>query len=103
MPGYTAELKDGICRVTMAGDLTAAFVPALQAELKRAVDGGAKGVAFDLGGTVMLDSSGIGLLMATANSLARSGGKVQVVNVSGDILKLLQSMRLTTRLNVTGK
>ncbi len=101
MPGYTVENKDGTCRVSLAGDLTAALVPALQQELKAAVAGGATGVIFDLGGTVMLDSSGIGLLMAATNSLRAKGGRVRVVNVSADIFRLLQSMRLTARLDVS--
>ena len=51
----------------------------------------------------MLDSSGMGLLIAAANSLAHSGGKLRVTNVCPDIFRLLQSMRLTARLNVSGK
>jgi anti-anti-sigma regulatory factor len=51
----------------------------------------------------MLDSSGIGLLIAAANTAARRGGRVSVTNVSADILRLLQMMRLIDRLNATGR
>jgi anti-anti-sigma regulatory factor len=51
----------------------------------------------------MLDSSGMGLLIAAANSLAPGGGRIRVTNVSPDIFRLLQSMRLTTRLNVSAR
>ena len=67
------------------------------------MEGGASDVVFDLGNTVMLDSSGIGLLIATHNSLARKQGKVHVVQVSADILRMLQGMRLVSRLNVMGR
>jgi anti-anti-sigma regulatory factor len=45
----------------------------------------------------------MGLLIAAVNSVAPNGGKVRVTNVSPDIFRLLQSMRLTSRLNVSGK
>lgn len=45
----------------------------------------------------------MGLLIAASNSLATHSGKVYVTNVSPDIFRLLQSMRLTARLNVSGK
>ena len=58
-------------------------------------------MVFDLASTAMLDSSGMGLLIATANSMTPIGGKVRVINVCSDIFHLLQSMRLTARLNVS--
>ena len=60
-------------------------------------------LVFDMHSTAMLESSGIGLLIAAANSIARTGGALRVTNVGPDIFRLLQSMRLTTRLNVSGK
>ena len=51
----------------------------------------------------MLDPSGIGLLIAGPNSLSRLGGKFRVTNVSPDILRMFESMRLTVRLNVSGR
>ena len=51
----------------------------------------------------MLDSSGIGLLIAAHNSLARKEGRVRVVNASADVFRLLQSMRLVGRLNVQAR
>jgi len=83
--------------------LTAALVPELQAALKEMLSKGARELVFDLGSTAMLDSSGMGLLIAAANSLTPNGGKVRVTNVSTDIFRLLQSMRLTARLNVSAR
>lgn len=86
--------------VRLHGDLTAELVPALQAELRSRLEKGAKHVCFDLQAAVMLDSSGIGLLIAAANSLARAGGDLEVVHPSPDIYRMLQSMRLVGRLHV---
>jgi serine/threonine-protein kinase RsbW len=102
MAAYVIEQNDQQCSVKMKGDLTAVLVAELQADLKEMLSKGVREVVFDLANAVMLDSSGIGLLIATANSLAPHGGKVRVSNVCPDIFRLLQSMRLTARLNVSG-
>ncbi len=87
----------------MEGDLTAAVVPEIRTALQSELSEDTREIIFDLGKTLMLDSSGIGLLIATHNSLARKQGQIQVVNASPEIQKLLQSMRLTERLHVGGK
>jgi anti-sigma B factor antagonist len=102
MAAYVIERKDQQGSVKLMGELTAVLVPELQASLKETLNSGARELVFDLASTTMLDSSGMGLLIAAANSLARSGGKVRVINVSPDIFRLLQNMRLTGRLNVSG-
>jgi serine/threonine-protein kinase RsbW len=103
MAAYLIEQKDQQGSVKLTGDLTAVLVPDLQAGLKDLLNQGARELVFDLAAAKMLDSSGIGLLIASANSLDPCGGKVRVTNVSPDIFRLLQSMRLTTRLNVSAR
>jgi anti-anti-sigma factor len=103
MDAYVIEQKDHQGSVKLTGDLTAILVPDLQASLKGMLNNGAREVVFDLEKTAMLDSSGMGLLIAAANSLAPNGGTVKVTNVCPDIFRLLKSMRLTARLNVSAK
>jgi len=103
MAAYVVEQKGTQYLVRLKGDLTAILVPDLQAELKGMLSKGAREMVFDLKDAAMLDSSGMGLLIAAANSLAPDGGRVQVTNVSPDIFRLLQSMRLTARLNVSAR
>jgi anti-anti-sigma factor len=97
------EQNDQQGSIKLMGDLTAVLIPDLQAGLKQMLNNGTRELVFDLSSTTMLDSSGMGLLIAAANSLARCGGKVRVTNVSPEILRLLQSMRLTSRLNASGR
>jgi anti-anti-sigma factor len=103
MSSYRMERSDGGCRVSIDGGLTAVVVPELQQILKQEVDGGAQLVTVDLADTQMVDSSGIGLLIAASNSLSHRSGKLAVVNVSPEILRLFRSMRLVPRLNVSGR
>ena len=102
MAEYTIERDAKLCRVRLAGDLTAATVPALQAALKGELTPEIEELAFDFTNTVMLDSTGIGLLIAAYNTMARGQHRLRVQNVSPDIMQLLQSMRLVERLSVTG-
>jgi serine/threonine-protein kinase RsbW len=103
MAAYVIEHHDQQGSVRLNGDLTAVLVPELQAGLQDLLNQGARELEFDLATTRMLDSSGIGLMIASANSLVPNGGKVRVTNVCPDIFRLLQSMRLTARLNVSGR
>jgi anti-anti-sigma factor len=102
MAAYVIEQKDNHGFVRLTGDLTAGVVPELQVALTSLLAKGGTDLLFDLESTVMLDSSGMGLLIATSNSLARAGGQMRVINVSPDILRLLQCMRLAARLNASG-
>lgn len=88
-------------RVKLQARLSAADVPQLQPLLKQEITGGARELVFDLAGTTVLDSTGIGLLIAAHNSLTPLQGTVHLINVPSDLLKLLQSMRLVERLHAT--
>ena len=88
------------CCAEIQGALTAAVVPTLQSSIRKMLELKINEVSFDLKHCTMLDSCGIGLMMATFNTLAGKSGKMCVVNANQDIAKLLASMRLTARLNV---
>lgn len=95
--------RDGneLC-ITLGKTLTAADVPEVRGRIKEEIDEGVREVVFDFSKTTSMDSTGIGLLIAANNSLNAVQGAVRLIHVSSDIMKLLQSMRLTTRLNATG-
>ena len=101
MAAYVVNQEDQEGLITLQGDLTASVVPDLQIELKEVLSRGARVLVFDLSNTQMLDSSGIGLLIASTNSLLAQGGTVRVTNVGPEIFRLLQTMRLISRLNVS--
>lgn len=102
MADYTLQREQRSLRVKVQGDLTAAIVPPLQASLLAELKTDTDEVVFDLASTRMVDSTGIGLLIAAANSLSGQKGAVRLRNVSRDLVRLFQSMRLTRRLDVQG-
>ena len=103
MAHYTIETSGPRCYVATTGDLTASMVPELKAALQGALTRGAQELVVDLGQAAALDSSGIGLLIAAHNSLSQKQGKLRVINVSEDILQLMQSLRLVHRFSITGR
>ena len=84
------------------GDLVAASLPAVRLQLREMVAAGAQQLTLDLANVQMVDSAGIGLLIATHNSLKKTGGTLNVINASKDILQLFQTMRIHQHFTVSG-
>jgi anti-anti-sigma factor len=83
-------------------DLVASRLPALRSKLREMVASGTLHLTVDLAGTQAMDSSGIGLLVSTHNSLKKAGGELTVVHASPDILDLLRTMRIHQHFSVSG-
>jgi len=101
MTGFAITRDGGQALVTLGAKLTATEVPELQPALKAEIVAGVREIVFDLSETVSLDSTGIGLLIAANNSLAPIQGAIRLINLTPDLVKLLQSMRLVDRLHAT--
>jgi anti-sigma B factor antagonist len=99
-PNIIREREKAVIRP--AGDVVAAHVPELRAVLRTAVDGGVRDVVLDLCNTEMVDSTGLGLVIATYNSLQRVGGRLTVIHASRDVLRLFQTMRMHQRFEISG-
>lgn len=84
------------------GDLVAARLPALRSKLQEMLGGGTVHLTLDLAGARMVDSAGIGLLIAAHNSLKKAGGELTVVHASKDILDLFRTMRIHQHFSVSG-
>lgn len=95
-------LKEGTSVTIKPGDdIVASVVDELKAELKGIVDGGLAKLTFDLSGTKMIDSMGIGILIATYNSLKKRNVPMELVRVSPEIASLLKNMRLNQYFNIS--
>ena len=99
----TVQVQQNDATVTLEGALTVAQAQALRPQLQKAMTAGVSSVVFDLGGSDVVDSSGIGLLIATHNSLKGKGGRLRVINVSPEIMNLFKTMRLDRHFTVEGR
>ena len=85
-----------------SGDIVAAAVPELRSTMRGIVEEGIRDLVVDVAGVRMVDSSGIGLLIAAYNSLRKVGGRMTVIHASAEILELFQSMRMHQHFSVSG-
>jgi anti-anti-sigma factor len=89
--------------VAIDGDLTASTVAHWRTVVADLANGGARQVVFDLAASRVVDSSGIGLLLAAHNSMRRGGGQIAVANASPDVVALFRAMRLDKHFAVGGR
>lgn len=92
--------QDNITILRPNQDVIASVVQEFREELRELVSGGISEIVIDLEGVEMVDSMGLGVIISTHNSLKKIGGKLTVTNVSVDIYKLFQAMRLDQHFEV---
>jgi len=105
----TEETKMTEIKVTQTGaqasirlgeKLVAADVPDLKREMKRLIGDGVTSIAIDATHLTLLDSTGIGCLVAAHNSLVKLNGSLSIIQASSDIYDLLCSMRLDRHIKI---
>lgn len=93
--------QDGIVRLAMEPRVSAQDVPALREAFRARIQEGARQLHLDFSRVESLDSMGIGLLVATHNSLSKQGGALVLSGVRKDIHQLLTLMRLDKHFSIT--
>jgi anti-anti-sigma factor len=86
--------------VKPGGDIVASIAADFRQDLLKEVKSGVKRLVVDLNDVEMVDSVGIGVLVAAHNSLSKNGGQMTVSNVSQDIFNLFKIMRLDQHFEV---
>lgn len=89
------------CNVVVPGrDIIASNAQELRRSLWSLVEEGIQRIVVDLTGVRMIDSIGLGVLIATHNALKRKGGRLCVVNACGDLFSLFSAHRLNQHFEV---
>jgi len=102
-PSSPFVTREGTKAVFLPGeDITASVTSELRVLLKNLVAEGIRDLVFDLANVRVVDSSGIGLLVAAHNSVSRLGGKVEVIHASPDLVELFKAFRLDKHFSITG-
>ncbi|THB65092.1 MAG: anti-sigma factor antagonist [Desulfovibrio sp.] len=86
--------------VTPSRNITAGMTDSLRKELKSLLDEGVTDLTIDFSRVEMLDSVGIGLLIAAHNSLLKEGAVLRLTGVNQDVMGLLSTMRLTSHFSI---
>ena len=88
-------LKEGTLVTIKPGqDIVASTIDELKSELKGILEGSPIKLIIDFSETTMIDSMGIGILIATYNSLKKKSAQMELIHVSAEIASLLKNMRL---------
>jgi len=81
-------------------DVVSSAATELRKELKKLADSGVKKIEIDMKNVEMMDSMGLGLLIALHNTLKDQGGMIRVVNLSAELMELFKNMRLDRHFEV---
>lgn len=96
-----SDVVDGKVRITLETSISAQHTQALRDMFKERLLAGARIMELDLVRVGSVDSVGIGLLVATHNSLEKVGGSLCLSNVGQDIYQLLTLMRLDKHFSIS--
>lgn len=83
-------------------DVVASMADDFKADLLSVINDSSGEVVIDLDGVEMVDSVGIGVIIAAHNTLNQVGRKLKVTNVTKDVYGLFTTMRLNRRFTVEG-
>lgn len=88
--------------VKVETDVVASKSGELREKLRSLAGEGPRNVTLDFSIVRMIDSAGLGMLIAAHNSFKKSGGELAVTRCSNEILELFRSMRIHQHMRVDG-
>ena len=83
-------------------NITASIADEFRAELHSLVQEKPEQITIDMTGIEMVDSVGIGVMIAVHNSLTKNGGTLKIKNAEKNIKNLFSTMRLDRHFTVEG-
>lgn len=83
-------------------DIVASMAENFRSELQKIIEEESKDIIIDMDGVEMVDSVGIGVIIATHNSLSKAGKALKVTNIIKDIYSLFTTMRLDRHFEISG-
>lgn len=88
--------------VKVEQDLVASQSVELRDHLRNLIGQGTRSVVLDFSQVRMVDSAGLGMIIAAHNSLKKVEGELAVTECSAEILELFRSMRIHQHMRVEG-
>jgi len=89
------ELKDGIVLFEIEGNIVGGpDAMSLNDEVHKMVKNGTKKFVIDMKSVEHINSSGLGILIASLNAVRQAGGDLKIANVGSRVLDLLKITKL---------
>jgi anti-sigma B factor antagonist len=86
--------QEGQIIIHLESDFITELVNEFRTAVQNEINAGNTSFTVDFSGTVIIDSMGIGCLVATYNTLKQKGGTLQLSNVPENLKDVFQVMRL---------
>lgn len=86
--------------IVLSGQLDSETAPALDRQIRTALQDGAGIIILDMASLAMITSAGVGVVMKTQTSLAKRGGELMMLNMQPQIKKVFEIVRLLPTLQV---
>lgn len=80
--------------IALGGDFTSELLNEFRSAVQKEIDAGNISLTIDFTDTVIIDSMGIGCLVATHNTLKQKDGSMQLSNVPENLQDVFKVMRL---------
>ena len=94
-------IREGDNTIIIPGmSIVASMAEDFKKELLTAIHAYKGKVVIDLAGVDMVDSVGLGVIIAAHNTLTQKGDSLEIINVSNDIYGLFSTMRLNRRFKI---
>ncbi|MDZ4655624.1 MAG: STAS domain-containing protein [Coriobacteriia bacterium] len=86
----STEREDGVCRMTLKGEVDVYTSPQLKQELVDAVEDGCINLLIDFEQVGFIDSSGLGVLVSGLRRVKERSGTLRLVCTKENILKIFR-------------
>lgn len=93
MKTYNISVENSVATIVIKSNIVATFVDNIKPEITDLINK-YNHIVFDMKEVEMVDSIGIGFLVATFNSVKKNDGSVTINNLTSELLDLFKSMNL---------
>lgn len=92
-----AEMEnENSIKATLDGKLVAGKLDDFREKIKEMIKNGHNSITLDMNNVDLIDSTGIGFLAATYNSLSKNGGSLRIIGLSEEMYSFFTSLRLNS-------
>lgn len=93
--------SNGVC-IKFQIDITGSSLPRFKDRVKDVCQN-TKNMELDFQNVEMVDSMGIGFIVAVCNSMKKNNGVLKIINISSELLDLFTSMHLNQHIELAGE
>ncbi len=97
-----SQIKDDSIMLTISGELDLRVADKLRTEIDKIIDkSNKKNYVFNFEDVNFIDSSGLGVLLGRYKKLHSQGGKISIINVQPQVMRILELSGITNLIEVS--